>query len=69
MQPFRIALAGLGHVGGGVAQILLTRAAELSQRAGKRLELVAVCARDRGKPRRVDVSAIPWVDDAVALAR
>jgi homoserine dehydrogenase len=69
MQPFRIALAGLGHVGGGVAEILLTRSDELSQRAGKRLKLVAVCARDRSKPRRVDVSAIPWIDDAVALAR
>jgi homoserine dehydrogenase len=69
MQPFRIALAGLGHVGGGVAQILLTRAEELSQRAGKRLELVAVCARDRSKARRVDVTSIPWIDDALALAR
>ncbi len=67
--PFRIALAGLGHVGGGVAQILLTRGRELAQRAGRPLELVAVCARERSKPRRIDVSAIPWIGDAVALAR
>ena len=67
--PFRIALAGLGHVGGGVAQILLTRGAELAQRAGRQLELVAVCARDRTKPRRVDISHLPWIDDPVALAR
>src|SRR4051794_14777501 len=66
--PFRIALAGLGHVGGGVAQILLTRGADLAQRAGRPLELVAVCARDRSKPRRADVSTLPWIDDAVALA-
>ena len=68
IEPFRIALAGLGHVGGGVAQILLTRGAELSRRAGRELQLAAVCARDRHKPRRADVSSIPWIDDAVALA-
>jgi homoserine dehydrogenase len=68
-KPFRIALAGLGNVGGGVAQILLTRGAELSQRAGRSLEIVAVCARDRTKPRRVDISGFPWIDDPVALAR
>src|SRR6478609_3095199 len=67
--PFRIALAGLGHVGGGVAQILLTRGAYLAQRAGRPLELVAVCARDRSKPRRVDISHLPWIDDPVVLAR
>jgi homoserine dehydrogenase len=69
MEPFRIALAGLGNVGGGVAQILLARGAELSRRAGRDLQLVAVCARDRAKPRRADVSSIPWIDDAVSLAK
>jgi homoserine dehydrogenase len=69
MEPFRIALAGLGHVGGGVAQILLARASDLSRRAGRELQLVAVCARDRAKPRRADISSLPWIDDAVSLAR
>lgn len=69
MKPFRIALAGLGNVGGGVAQILLTRGAELSQRAGRSLEIAAVCARDRKKPRRVDISHFPWIDDPVALTK
>ncbi len=68
-KPFRIALAGLGNVGGGVAQILLTRGAELAQRAGRPLELASVCARDRNKPRRADVSHIPWIGDPLALAR
>ncbi len=68
-KPFRIALAGLGHVGGGVAHILLTRGAELSQRAGRPLEVVAVCARDRKKPRRADISNIPWISDCRDLAR
>ena len=68
-KPFRIALAGLGHVGGGVAHILLTHGEELSHRAGRRLELTAVCARDRSKPRRADISRIPWIGDCRELAR
>ncbi|MBV8799090.1 MAG: homoserine dehydrogenase [Alphaproteobacteria bacterium] len=66
---FRIALAGLGHVGGGVAQILLTRGQELAQRAGRKLQLVAVCARDRAKPRRTDISHLPWIEEPVSLAQ
>jgi homoserine dehydrogenase len=67
-QPLRIALAGLGTVGGGVAKLLLTRKEELSARAGRSLELVAVGARDRTKPRGADLSALTWFGDAVALA-
>lgn len=64
----RIGIAGLGTVGGGVAQLLLTCAEELHQRAGRRLELVAVSARDRTKPRSVDVSAFKWFENPVELA-
>ncbi|MDE2466730.1 MAG: homoserine dehydrogenase, partial [Alphaproteobacteria bacterium] len=67
-QPMKIALAGLGTVGGGVAKLLLTRKEELSARAGRPLELVAVGARDRAKPRPVDLSTLTWFGDAVALA-
>ena len=43
--PLKIAIAGLGTVGGGVAHLLLTHGEELAERAGRRLELVAVSAR------------------------
>ena len=66
--PLRIAIAGLGTVGGGVAQLLLASDGELAERAGRRLELVAVSARDRCKPRAADVSRIAWADDPVSLA-
>jgi homoserine dehydrogenase len=65
----RIALAGIGTVGGGVARLLGQRTAELSARAGRKIEIVGVSARDRKKTRAFDVSKIPWSDDAVALAR
>ena len=43
MQPLRVAIAGVGTVGGGVAQILHTHRALLAQRcAGRALQLVAV---------------------------
>jgi homoserine dehydrogenase len=67
-DPFRIALAGLGTVGGGVAHVLLTRGDELARRAGRPLELVGVSARDRTKTRRTDVSRIPWSADSTELA-
>jgi homoserine dehydrogenase len=67
--PFRIALAGLGTVGGGVAHVLLTRGDELARRAGRPLELVGVSARDRSKKRRSDVSHVPWCADTGELAR
>lgn len=66
--PLRIAMAGLGTVGGGVARLLLTRAGELAERADRPLQLVMVAARDRRKQRAVDFGNIPWTDDVLALA-
>jgi homoserine dehydrogenase len=65
--PFRIAIAGLGTVGGGVVKALANP--ELSERAGRRLEVVAVSARDRKKDRGFDHSKMNWTGDAAALAK
>src|SRR6185312_13920398 len=67
--PLRIAVAGLGTVGGGVASVLLTRGKELEERAGRTLELVGVSARDKAKSRTVNVSKIAWENDARALVK
>jgi homoserine dehydrogenase len=67
-HPLRIAIAGLGTVGGGVLKALHIRATELAERADRRLEVVAVSARDKTKERAGDVSSIAWHDEAVALA-
>ena len=67
-EPIRIALAGLGTVGGGVAKIIGTHADLLANRAGRALQLTAVSARNRDKDRGVDLSACAWEDDPVALA-
>ncbi len=66
-EPLRIAIAGLGTVGGATAHILNTRAGELAARAGRPLELAMVSARDRKKPRAVDLSHVAWADDPLML--
>ncbi|MDF0487608.1 homoserine dehydrogenase [Sphingomonas sp. H39-1-10] len=67
-QPLRIALAGLGTVGGGVIRLLDENGALIARRAGRPIEIVAVSARDRGKDRGVDIGRFEWVDDTTALA-
>ena len=59
-SPFKIAIAGLGTVGGGVVKALAARGDELSRRAGRDLEIIAVSARDKKKARDFTVSG--WTD-------
>lgn len=65
--PLRIAMAGLGTVGSGVVKALSNP--ELAERADRRLEVVAVSARDAKKDRGFDRSGMAWTDDAAALAK
>jgi len=68
-EPLRVALAGLGTVGGGVIRLLDANRELIARRAGREIEVVAVSARDRGKDRGVDLSRVAWVDDTTALAK
>jgi homoserine dehydrogenase len=68
MKPsLKIAIAGLGTVGGGVLKVFHHRGNELSERAGRGLKIVGVSARDRKKARAVELGDIPWTDDAVSM--
>jgi len=67
-KPLRVAIAGLGTVGGGVIKVLSERRAEIAARAGREIDCVAVSARDRSKVRPVAIVDIPWADDAASLA-
>ena len=66
-EPFKIAIAGLGTVGGGVVKALGQRAEELSRRAGRKLQTVGVSARDKTKARGFDLTG--WTDDPLSLAK
>ncbi|MEL6737910.1 MAG: homoserine dehydrogenase, partial [Pseudomonadota bacterium] len=66
--PLRIAIAGLGTVGAGVIRLLDTNRDLIAARAGRRIEVTAVSARDRSKDRGVDHQRFDWEDDMTALA-
>ncbi len=66
--PLRVALAGLGTVGGGVIRLLDTNRDLITRRAGRPIEVVAVSARDRARDRGIDLGRFAWVDDARDLA-
>ncbi|HEX4694955.1 homoserine dehydrogenase [Sphingomonas sp.] len=67
-DPLRVALAGLGTVGGGVVRLLDANRELIERRAGRAIEIVAVSARDRSKDRGVDIARFAWVDDTARLA-
>lgn len=68
-EALRLGIAGLGTVGVGVVRILRKQAKLLEARTGRRIEIVAVSARDAGKDRGVNLSNYAWETDPVALAR
>jgi len=68
VESLKVALAGLGTVGGGVIRLLDANRDLIERRAGRRIEVVAVSARDRAKDRGVDLSRFEWIDDTTGLA-
>ncbi len=67
-KPLRLAIAGLGTVGTGVLKILAKNRDLIAARTGRDVVVTAVSARSRDKDRGVDLSAIAWEEDPVALA-
>ena len=67
-DPIRLGVAGLGTVGAGVVRLLRRNGAAIAARAGRRVEIAAVSARDRSRDRSLDLSGLAWEDDAAALA-
>ena len=59
----RIGLLGLGCVGCGVIRALSRNQEEIERRAGRRLNIVAACARDLGKKRDCDLEGIQLTQD------
>ncbi|MDE0702484.1 MAG: homoserine dehydrogenase [Rhodospirillaceae bacterium] len=67
-DEIRLAVAGLGTVGAGVVDLLDRNGGPIAARAGRRLSVAAVCARNRAKDRGVDLAGADWHDDPVAMA-
>ena len=66
--PLRLGIAGLGTVGIGVVKIIQAHADLLAARAGRPVQITAICARDRQRNRDADLSGYDWVDRATDLA-
>jgi homoserine dehydrogenase len=65
MKEIKIALLGLGTVGGGVVKVLETHGAEMQERTGCRLVLRRVADADLTRPREgLDLARLPLVGDA-----
>ncbi|HZZ87503.1 MAG TPA: homoserine dehydrogenase, partial [Caulobacteraceae bacterium] len=65
-NPWRIGVAGLGNVGGGLLTLLGERPGFAP--AGRQAVVTGVSARSRSRPRPVSISNLPWFDDPAALA-
>lgn len=68
VKSLRIGIAGLGTVGGGVAEILTKKAALVNARAGQPIAITAVSARSKNKKRGVSLKGVNWHTDATKLA-
>jgi homoserine dehydrogenase len=67
-ETLRIGVAGLGTVGAGTLQLLDRHYELIAQRCGRPVLVTAVSARDRRKDRGLELGAVRWFEDAVALA-
>lgn len=67
-EPLRIAVIGMGTVGGGVARILTENAARTAKRAGRPIEIRHVSVRNVSKPRDVSLENVTLGTDPVAAA-
>ncbi len=67
-EPLRVGIAGLGTVGCGVVDLLRRNEDLLARRTGRPIRIVAVSARDPGRPRPVALDGFRWPPDARGLA-
>lgn len=66
--PLKVAVAGLGTVGAETVRLLEERGDLIGERAGRRIEVVGVSARDRSRDRGIDTGKYQWCDNAADLA-
>lgn len=67
-KSLRVALAGLGNVGGGTLKLLQERSDSFETSCGRAIKVVAVCAKGRTRSRAFDLTGIDFEPDAMKLA-
>jgi homoserine dehydrogenase len=68
-SPLRVGVAGLGTVGAALVAQIARERTMLAEKCGRPIDVVAVCARSKGKDRGLDLKKLRWTDDPVALAQ
>lgn len=66
---FRISIAGLGTVGQSVIKLIEANAELIAKRAGIVFEIVGVNARDKNKPRDVNLNGYRWFDSPIDMVQ
>ncbi len=66
MKPVKIGLLGVGTVGGGTYRVLQRNREEITRRAGTRIEIAWVAARNAERARALVENAVPVHTDIVA---
>src|SRR5690606_36948516 len=69
MSPIKVGLLGLGVVGGGTWKVLNQNADEITRRAGRRIEVVAVAVRDVEKARALVGDQVQITTDGMDIVR
>ncbi len=69
MKPIQVGLLGLGTVGAGTFEVLRRNQEEIRRRAGRGIQIAAVCRRDLAAAQSLVGEAARVVGDPVALVR
>ena len=69
MEALKVAIAGLGVVGGGTAQALTRNADVIERRAGRAIKLVKLADKNLDAARAVCPAGCEVTDDALSIAR
>ena len=69
MKPVKIGLLGIGTVGSGTYRVLERNREEITRRAGRRIEIAWVAARNLARARDIVGPDIPVTDDVMRVAR
>ncbi|MEM8952001.1 MAG: homoserine dehydrogenase [Pseudomonadota bacterium] len=67
-SSLNLGIAGLGTVGAGVVELLRQNGELLGERAGRKIVIKAVSARDRYRDRGFSLESMRWHEDPMALA-
>ena len=67
MKPVKVGLLGIGTVGSGTLRVLERNREEITRRAGRRIEIAMIAARNLARAREIAGPDIPVVDDVRAV--